>query len=112
MADISNPQAVFFVNNRIRRMADHLAQAYFEAKQVKAIYTGEGIGDLLGATGSDKILDGSHSTAASPDGRPPITVFNVNTIMARIDEVIADYEANTNLKLNQTLLVSPNPSPV
>ncbi len=107
MANITNPIAVTFANTELRRFNDHTLANYRTAKQLSIDYTAKGISAILGATGTDVIVDG-----AATDGRAPMTVANVNNIMARANEIVADYEANTNIKINQAAAVSVNANPL
>jgi len=100
MADITNPEAVRFCNERVRVVADRLAQAYTLAKQVQAEWFANSMAELLPNDGS-LVIDGS-----ATDGRHPITGANVTNIITRCGELITDYEANTNAKLNTVLGVA------
>ena len=104
MADITDPQAIRFCNERVRLAANRLAQAYNFAKEVSAEWNAHG-GDKLVPNTDDPVIDGS-----AIDGRPPITGTKVNLLVNRLSELITDYEANGNAKLNTILAVSPKPS--
>jgi len=64
MANITNPEAVKFSNEEARPYNDHKLANYRTAKQLIANYTGKGMSAILGATGTDVIVDG-----AATDGR-------------------------------------------
>ncbi len=107
MANITNAEAVKFCNEEVRRFNDMTVAHYRTAKQISADYTAKGMSAILGATGSDVIVDG-----AATDGRAPMTVQDVNNVIARANEKISDFEANTNLKLNQANAVAVNTNPL
>ena len=100
MADITDPQAVRFANEKIRVAADKLAQAYWHAKRVQAEWAAN---PGLIANKADVIDDGSKT-----DGRPPITGTDANNIVNRLAELTADYEAGGSAKLNTILGVAVN----
>lgn len=102
MPDITDPQAVTFCNEKIRRAADKLAQAYNFANQVVDEWTAHGGTDLVPNT-SDPVVDGS-----ATDGRPPIVGSDVSNIVNRLSELAADYEAASSAKLNTILAVAVN----
>ena len=95
---------IVFCDTRVRPAADHLAQAYFEAKAVLAEWTARG-GATAIPNDSTAIADGSPA-----DGRPAITGTSVNNMINRISELITDYEASSSAKLNTLLQVSVNPT--
>ena len=103
MADITNPQAVRFCNERVRQAADKFGQLYNWCVAVQNEWAAQGIGDLI-PNDSSPIIDG-----AQTDGRPLLTGADVNTLAARVTEFTAMLEANANAKLNQILKVAVNP---
>lgn len=107
MANITNVLAVKFSNEELRRYNDHKLANYRTAKQLVADYTSKGIGAIIGSTGTDVVVDG-----AATDGRAPMTVSDINNIMARANETVSDFEANTNQKFNQASAVSVNSNPL
>lgn len=102
MADITNPEAVKFTNERIRVAADAFGVAYNTAKALVAEWTANNMGTLLPVS-ADVVVDGSAS-----DGRHVITGNDCNGIIARANELIADYEASGNAKLYTVLGVAVN----
>ena len=100
---ITNPQAVAFANARIRVGADLLAQLYFEAKRTVHAWNAQSMSAVITNT-ADVIVDGSETS-----GRPAITGAQATTIITRLIEFIADYEASSHAKLNTVLQVAPNP---
>ena len=105
MADITDPEAVRFCNDEVRRFNDLLVVAYRTAKQIKLDYDNKGMGAIF-TNNSDVVVDGS-----ATDGRHKVTTFDVNVVLARANEIITDYEASSNTKLNQAsaIAVSTNP---
>ncbi len=97
----NNTQAVKFCNESIRVAADKLAQSYF-ANQVLDEWYARNLGSVI-PVDCGEIEDG-----AAVDGRPVITGNEVHLMMSRISEIVADYEASNNAKLNTILQVSPN----
>lgn len=102
MPDIVNAEAVRFSNEKIRVAADKLSQAYYFAQQVSQEWTANSMGTLIPNT-SDTIIDG-----AAQDGRHVIVGSDANNIINRCDELVADYEASGNAKLNTILGVAVN----
>jgi len=102
MADITNPEAVRFCNERVRVAADKLATAYLFAKAVSAEWYANNLGELLPVS-ADPVIDGS-----AADGRHPITGNDVSNLITRLSELVADYEANDNAKLNTILGIAVN----
>lgn len=100
MAAISNPEAVAFSNNMARKMADAMAQSYYSAKVIVNTWNGDSISAIIPNT-SDLIVDGS-----AQDGRNPATGASVTNIITRAMEIVADYEANSNAKLNTVLAMA------
>lgn len=102
MAEINNAEAVRFCNERIRIAANKLNDAYRFAKAVEAEYYANNMGTLFVAD-EGPVVDGSAS-----DGRHPIGANEVLLMITRLTEIVTDYEANTNLKLNTILAVATN----
>lgn len=107
---ITDAEAIAFSNTKIRVAADKLAKAYNFAVQVVDEWNARSMSATITNT-SDVIEDGSHPTAGSPDGRPSITGAEATNIITRASDLITDYEATSNAKLNTILNVSPNPNP-
>lgn len=103
MADITNAQAVKFCNETIRPAANDLAQLYYRAKRVTQEWTAQEMSTLIANTDADTVIDGS-----AEDGRPIIQGDDVHNIVNRCNELISDYEATTNAKLNTVLAVATN----
>lgn len=103
MADITDPTAVAFSNEKIRVAADKLAQAYNFSNKVIDSWNALG-GTALIPNTIDTIIDG-----AADDGRPVIQGIDVNNIINRLIELRDDYDAISSAKLNTILSVSVNP---
>jgi hypothetical protein len=99
---ITDPTAVKFCNEKIRVMADSMAQNYYTAKAIVNEWNATGISSLI-TNDSSEVIDGSRQ-----DGRKVITGAKATSIITRAMEIIADYEANTNAKLNTVIGVNVN----
>jgi hypothetical protein len=110
---ITNPQAISFSDQRLRRAADKLAQAYYFAKIVKQEWDANSMSSLITNT-SDVIRDGaspSDDNGTGGDGRHVVTGAEATAIVTRCNDFITDYEATNNAKLNTILAVAVNPNP-
>ena len=97
----TNAEAVKFSNEKVRVAANKLVNAYAFAKLVSAEWTGNNMGELF-RVGS-VLVDGWET-----DGRHPVTGNDVTLIIVRLNELVADYEADNNAKLNTLLNVATN----
>lgn len=102
MANISNPQAIAFVNQKARVYADARAQSYATAKALVNFWNANTVSAVIPNT-TDVILDG-----AATDGRQIVTAAGITNIVTRAMDEIADYEATSNAKLNTILAVAVN----
>lgn len=102
MAAITDPQAVKFCNEKVRVMADTLTSNYWTCKAIVAEWNATSMSAKITNT-ADNVVDGSAS-----DGRSPITGAMANNIINRATEVITDYEASVNAKLNTVEQVKVN----
>ena len=100
MADITNPQAVAFCNERVRLAANKFMDLYWWCKMVSEEWVSQGIAALI-PNDASVLMDGS-----ATDGRPICTGADINTLAARVAEFTALLEATTNAKLNQIAKVS------
>lgn len=105
MADITDVQAVKFANERVRPLADRLAQSYAICKAIVAVWTAQGLSASF-PNDTSEVIDN-----ARQDGRPVITGAMVNSAVAFAQSLIADYEANSSAKLNGILRIAVNPNP-
>lgn len=103
MADITNAEAVRFSNDKIRVAADKLAQAFYFADLVVNEWNANDMASLISNKSLDTLIDGS-----ADDGRHVITGADATNIVTRCQELIADYEASGNAKLNTILGVAVN----
>jgi len=101
MADNLNPQAVKFVNERVRPLADALARAYYLAEATRDEWYANNLGTIFPF--EDTVQDGS-----ATDGRHPLTGSDVVLLINRAEELIADYAASSNAKLNTILKPAVN----
>lgn len=106
-----NAQAIAFANNYARRAADEIVSAYLTAKRLVQVWTGQSISTVI-PNDSNFIQDGATVASGQGDGRAPITDGQVTILIANANSLIAFFEANSNLILNQTLQVSVNASSV
>lgn len=102
---ITDPTAVKFCNEKVRVMSDAMAQNYYTAKAIVNEWNATGISSLITNT-SDEVIDG-----ARQDGRKVITGAKATSIITRAMEIISDYEAGSNAKLNTVLGVNVNGAP-
>ena len=102
MPDNTNPQAIAFANNYARVTADVVVSAYLTMKRTVQVWNGQSIVSVI-PNDANVLIDG-----AAVDGRAIITDAQVNVLIANLNTLIAQFEANTNLILNQTLQVSVN----
>jgi len=110
---ITNPVAIGFSNNRLRRQADKLAQAYYFAKTVVNEWNANGLSSLITNT-SDVLRDTASPTddvGTDGDGRHVVTGAELTNLVTRCQELITDFEASSNAKLNTILAVATNPQP-
>jgi hypothetical protein len=99
---IENPEVIRFCNEKVRVLADMMAQVYYFAKMLKQESQANDIPGKL--TGGGYVADGYDR-----DGRHPIDSNGVIGILYRADEFVTDYEANGNSKLNSIMAVAVNP---
>ncbi len=105
MADITDPEAVRFANEKARTLADAMTKAYYAAKGFVNEWAATEMDAKIPFT-ADVFVDGS-----ATDGRTPITGANVRGLKGHVEDMIADLEANTNQKLNILLKIEVNGSP-
>ncbi len=98
----TNPQAIAYANNYARRAADTVVSAYLTMKRAVQVWNGQSIVTVI-PNDSTVIADGS-----ATDGRAPITDAQVNVLISNMSTLVATFEANANLILNQMLQISVN----
>lgn len=102
MADNTNPQAIFVVNNHIRPAADKFAQLYNRCKALAAEASAENWAALF-PNNADIIIDG-----AASDGRAIITNADVNVFITIITGYITFMEQNSNANRNNVFKIATN----
>lgn len=102
---IDNVEAVKFCNEMLRGKANILAQNYYAAKEIVDQWNSKNLAAIIPNT-SDIVIDNS-----ATDGRHQISGADATAIITRCEELIADYEATNNAKLNTVLQVAVQPFP-
>lgn len=105
---ITDPNAIQFINQRIRPLADLRAKYYNLSKIAAAEFTAKNLSATI-TNDSSVVNDGSQGTTG--DGRTSITGADVNVLLALAGADVTANEASANLKLNQTLKVAVNTTP-
>ena len=102
MAEITNPEAVRFCNEQARALATQIGHTYRMAKRVASEWTANPqLATLIAFDNAALVVDG-----AAQDGRHPATGVNVNNVLSRGNELIADLEADGGAKLNTILALA------
>ena len=102
MAEITNPEAVKFCNEKIRVAASRYAALYFKAKEIAAEWAANpDLATNMAYDNTDLVVDGS-----AKDGRHPISGVDVNNIINRLNELVSVLEADGHAKLNTVLGVA------
>ncbi len=99
---VTDPAAIAFSNTQIRPIADSMSTSYWTAKKLLANWNSLGMSAKF-PNDTTAVSDG-----AAQDGRNQITGAMVNNIVNRAQEIITDYEATSNAKLNTVLQVQVN----
>jgi hypothetical protein len=102
-----NAQAIAFANNYARRVADDVVSCYLTLKRIKQVWDGQSVGTVIPNT-ADLIQDGATSAVGTADGRAPVTNAQINVLISNCVTLIAQFEANSNLILNQFQQVQVN----
>jgi hypothetical protein len=105
MANITDAEAIRFCNEWARPAADRLAQRYYTAKALVNEWNARDMVVKIPNT-ADVIVDGS---GGAGDGRPGVTAAQITAIITRAQELVTDYEATSQAKLNTVLAVAVNP---
>lgn len=95
MANIIDSQSVVFVNTKARPLADKLSQAYWFAKSVLQQFNSTGLNTSI-TNDSSIVVDG-----AATDGRTIVTGADIQTLLSIAQEIVNNFEATSNLQLNQ-----------
>ena len=104
MAEITNPTAVRFCNERVRPVANRMAQLYNFARAVRDEWVANDLGSVITQEGGT-IVDGS-----ATDGRHQITGANVHALAGLLVGFIDSMEANNNAQLNTILGIATRPA--
>ena len=106
---IENNEAIRFSDEKIRVYADKMAQAYHAAKRMISEWTARGMSSIIVNDAGEFLADSAYGTDGTDgDGRPVVSGAELTTLYNRANELIADYEASSNAKLNQILNVAVN----
>jgi hypothetical protein len=106
MANNTNVQAVTFDNNYARVGSANVVSCYLTMKRVLQVWTGQSIATVI-PNDANTLIDG-----AATDGRPIVLDSQIQTMIANMTTLVATFEANSNLILNQFLQVAPSGSSV
>lgn len=98
MANITDASALAFVAGRVKPNADMLAAQYWAAKRTVSEWNARNLSSVIPNT-SDVIVDGTSQQ---------LTGIQATAIITRLMEIITDYEAASNAKLNTVLQAAPN----
>lgn len=107
---VTDPSAIAFCNNYVRVAADKRAQDYYWAKRTLQQWN-SGLSALF-PNDATVVADGAApngTTTVGGDGRRLIKGSDVNNVINRCQDIITDFEATTNAKLNTILAVAVNP---
>ena len=102
MAEITNPEAVRFCNEKVRSLADLATRYHYAAQALLNEWDATDMAAKLPNT-ADVVIDGS-----ATDGRSPITGAMVNGLHNHVEAMVADLTANSNQKLNILLQIEVN----
>lgn len=105
MPDITNPQAIRFVNERARIVADNTEALYETLKRFQSEYAAV-TGNNLFPDAADEIKDG-----AEQDGRKRVLASQIRAIKALADAMVTFMEAGNPPRINQVRAVSVHGSP-
>lgn len=107
MPNNTNPQAIAFDNNYARRTADNVVSCYLTMKRTVQVWSGQNLVSVI-PNDANLIQDGATTSGGPGDGRAPVTDAQINVLISNCNTLIAQFEASTNLILNQFLQVSVN----
>lgn len=108
MPNNTNQEAINFDNNYARPVADEVVSAYLTLKRFVQVWNGQSVVSVI-PNDSNPIQDGATTAnGTGQDGRPPVTDAQINVEVSNANTIIALFEANSNLILNQFLQLSSN----
>jgi mevalonate kinase len=102
---ITDPTAVGFCNEKVRPLANMLAQMYYSGKAIIDEYEARGGTEFIPNDPDEEVMDG-----AQTDSRPVITGQNVTRIGQIMTEIIDAFEANDEEKLGWIFAVAHRPT--
>lgn len=95
MPNIVDPQSITFVNTQVRPLADRVSQMYWFAKSVLQQFNANGLASTI-TNDTSVVVDG-----AAVDGRTVLTGADVNVFLSLMQGIVTNFEATSNLQLNQ-----------
>jgi hypothetical protein len=99
---VTDPEVIIFSNTRARVMADIRERDYNTAKRFKLEWDTRGLNAKI-PNDATVIPD-----QAATDGRKIITGADLYNLYNRCTDIITDFEATSNAKLNQVVKISVN----
>lgn len=102
---VSDPEVLVFANSVARVMADLRVRDYNAAKRFKQEWDIRSLSTKI-PNDATVVPDG-----AATDGRKQITGADLYNLYNRCSDIITDFEASANAKLNQLVRVSVNDLP-
>ncbi len=105
---IENNEAIIFSDEKLRPLADDLAQLYNKARAALDEWNARGMGSII-VNAEAPLGDSAYGTDGTDgDGRPVVTGAELTNVVTRLGEFVADMEAGGNAKLNTVLAVAVN----
>jgi len=104
MADITDPTAIGFVDEKIRPLADMMARIYYTGKAIIDEYNTRGGTSFITNDPLAVVQDG-----ADLDSRPVITGADVVNFGIVMSALLADWEATNNAKLKDIMTIANRP---
>ena len=87
MADITDGEAIGFINDKIRVAADIMLAAHRTAAELKALWDANPqLATKITNSQSDAVRDGANPESGTPDGRLQITGADVHNVINRANE--------------------------
>lgn len=107
---ITNSEAVVFSDEKLRPVADLLAQLYNLAKSVNDEWVARNMGTIIPNDAAEVLHDSAYGTNGTDgDGRPVVDGQDLNRVITMlITDFVNDLEANADLKLKVVLRVAVN----
>ncbi len=107
---ITNKEAIKFSNEKLRVVADLMAQLYNIGKSMNDEWTARGLAAVIPDDASQILCDSAYGTdGADGDGRPIVTGQDLhNIVRGNAEFFVALLEDNSNERLNMILSVAVN----